>query len=47
MSKLKVCRYNLEWMTSFFGAKRDADWLANQEIPELTLPSKNVSLAER
>lgn len=33
MAQLKICTYNLEWMTSFFGARKDADWLANPEIP--------------
>jgi hypothetical protein len=33
MGQLKVCTYNLEWMTSFFGAGKDADWLANPKIP--------------
>lgn len=33
MSSLKLCTYNLEWMTSFFGARKDADWLADRTIP--------------
>ena len=33
MSQIKICTYNLEWMTSFFGARRDADWLAAPSIP--------------
>lgn len=33
MGSLKVCTYNVEWMTSFFGARRDADWLADPTIP--------------
>lgn len=41
MSQLKVCTYNLEWMTSFFGARRDADWLANRVIP-VSFPGKDA-----
>ena len=33
MGSLKVFTYNVEWMTSFFGARRDADWLADPTIP--------------
>jgi len=33
MASLKLCTYNLEWMRSFFGAKKDADWLAEPDIP--------------
>lgn len=33
MPNLKVCTYNLEWMTAFFGAGKDADWLAKPSIP--------------
>lgn len=41
MSQLKVCTYNLEWMTSFFGARKDADWLAEPVIPA-SFPGKNT-----
>lgn len=41
MSQLKVCTYNLEWMTSFFGARKDADWLADPVIPT-SFPGKNA-----
>jgi hypothetical protein len=41
MSQLKVCTYNLEWMTSFFGARRDADWLADPVIPD-SFPGKSA-----
>jgi hypothetical protein len=33
MGQLKLCTYNLEWMTAFFGAGKDATWLANPVIP--------------
>jgi hypothetical protein len=32
MSQLKVCTYNLEWMTSFFGAGADDAWRANPVV---------------
>lgn len=41
MSQLRVCTYNLEWMTSFFGARRDADWLADRVIPS-SFPGKDA-----
>ena len=41
MNRIKVCTYNLEWMTSFFGARRDADWLADRVIPG-SFPGKNA-----
>lgn len=41
MSQLKLCTYNLEWMTSFFGARRDADWLAAPVIPD-SFPGKSA-----
>lgn len=41
MSQLKVCTYNLEWMTSFFGARADAAWLANRVIPH-SFPGKTI-----
>lgn len=41
MAQLKVCTYNLEWMTSFFGARRDADWLADRTIPS-SFPGKSA-----
>lgn len=41
MSQLKLCTYNLEWMTSFFGARRDADWLAAPVIPG-SFPGKSA-----
>lgn len=41
MPSLKVCTYNLEWMTALFGARRDADWLADRSIPA-HFPGKNA-----
>lgn len=41
MSQLKLCTYNIEWMTSFFGARRDADWLADPVIPD-AFPGKSA-----
>lgn len=41
MAQLKLCTYNLEWMTSFFGARKDADWLADRVIPP-SFPGKNA-----
>lgn len=41
MPSLKVCTYNLEWMTALFGAPRDADWLADRSIPA-HFPGKNA-----
>ncbi len=41
MAQLKLCTHNLEWMTSFFGAKKDADWLANPVIPA-SFPGKSA-----
>jgi hypothetical protein len=38
---LKVCTFNLEWMTSLFGAKTDAAWRASPEIPT-TFPGKRA-----
>lgn len=41
MGQLNLCTYNLEWMTSFFGAGKDADWLANRVIPA-SFPGKDA-----
>jgi len=41
MGQIKVCTYNIEWMTSFFGARRDADWLADQVVPQ-SFPGKSA-----
>ena len=41
MGQLKVCTYNVEWMTSFFGAGKDDDWLANPTIPA-SFPGKSA-----
>lgn len=41
MPSLKVCTYNIEWMTALFGARRDADWLADPTIPA-SFPGKTA-----
>jgi hypothetical protein len=41
MGLLKLCTYNIEWMTSLFGARRDADWLASPDIPA-SFPGKRL-----
>lgn len=41
MEQLKVCTFNIEWMTSFFGARKDADWLADRTIPK-SFPGKSA-----
>ena len=41
MGRLKVCTYNIEWMTCLFGARKDSDWRANPHIPA-SFPGKRA-----
>lgn len=34
MASIKLATFNIEWMIALFGLARDADWLANPEIPD-------------
>ena len=41
MGRLKLCTYNVEWMTCLFGARTDSDWRANPQIP-VSFPGKRA-----